>query len=309
MKLYLNFAFLENLVMSDDQTDRHIDIKRLLSSPQSGMELIVDFDPEEVYRNPDQRTVFRQIAQKLPTWDANFLTNCQTKEFHETGEANLFFIDEDRAEIVQEYGCFCVSTNCLEKADFLFHVEEIPIDKSLRSWTFLKDIKHSCNSIVITDNYFFSDEKSYLENLRSICENLMPTSLADGFLFDFTIIGYDSRKHLCSVQKHYKILCDYFEKEFSYGINLTIICDTYHDRYIFTNYYSIKSGQGFALFKDQRLLPGKQTTIDFKSITHKGRLSSAAQTRLVQLQKCIAINRTERMADKFAGSRKNRLLQ
>lgn len=313
MKLYLNFAFLENLLLAEEQTDRHFYIKKLLSSPQTGIELIVDFDPEEAYKDPERRVILRQVAQKLPVWNTEFLTDCLTKEFHEAGESKLFFVDDTHLLIEKQYGCFCVSTTCLEKADFLFSSEEFRIDKNQKDWSNLRNIKHPCNALVLTDNYLFSNKKNisdntYLENVKSLCEALIPASLKEGFKFDFTIIGFDSN-NLRAIHTEYNTLSDYFQKQFPYPVNLTIIRDTYHDRYLFTNYYRIASGQGFALFKNQRLLPGKETTVHCKAITHEGRLSSADQTRREELQKCIASNRTERMPDRFAGSRQNRLLQ
>lgn len=137
----------------------------------------------------------------------------------------------------------------------------------------------------------------------------MPATLAKGFKFDITLIGYDARNDFRSIHDQHKMLTDYFKINFSYPINLSIIRESYHDRYIFTNYYRIASGNGFALFKNKRILPGKDTTVHCKSLAHEGRLSSMNQTRLEELQKCVAINRTDRMPDKFAGDKQNRLLQ
>ena len=316
MKVYVNLSFLENLFLAEEQTERHFYIKKLLSSSQSSVEVIVDVDIEKAYKEADRdieksatRTFLRQIAQKFPVSDLTFLTACQTKEFHESGEPKLFFVDGISLTINQEFGCFYVSTTCLEEADFLFYAEEIRIDKNQRDWSILKNIKHPCNALVVTDNYLFSDQDSYLENIKSICENLMPATLAKGFKFDVTLIGYDSKNEFRSIQTQYKALGSYFKDKFPYPVNLSIIRDTYHDRYIFTNYYRIASGNGFALFKNKQLIRGKETTIHCKSLAHEGRLSSTHQASNDEMQKCVAINRTDRMPDKIAGDRKNRLLE
>ncbi len=308
MKLYVNFAFLENLVLAEEQTERHFYIKKLLSSPQAGVELIIDVDAETAYADPDKRAVFRQIAQRLPTTDVTFLSACQTSQFHESGETRLLFVDDVALAIIEDFGCFVVSTICLERSDFLFYAEDIRVDSSLRDWSMLNGIKHPCNAIVLTDNYLFSDKDSYLENITSICENLMPDTLTENFSFDFTLIGYDAKNEFRPVKDQYNILSDYFRTKFSYPVNLTIIRSTYHDRFIFTNYYCITSGNGFALFKNRQLIAGKQTTLHCKALTLEGRLSSMRETRNDELQKCVAINRTDRMPDKIAGNRINRLL-
>lgn len=137
----------------------------------------------------------------------------------------------------------------------------------------------------------------------------MPVTLAKGFKFDLTLIGYDAKNHFRSIQDQQKVLTDYFKVKFAYPVNLSIIREMYHDRYIFTNYYRIASGNGFTLFKNKQLIAGKQTTVQCKSLAHEGRFSSMQQTRSEELKKCIAINRTERGLDKFAGDRQNRLLQ
>ena len=317
MKIYVNLIFLENLFLADEETDRHINIKKLLGSSQSAFEIIVDVDIEKIYQEAltdptkrEARTFLRQIAQKLPTSDLTFLTACQNINFYESGEPKLFFVDDVPLDISQNFGCFYVSSDCLELADFLFYAEEIRIDKKQRDWSSLKDIKHPCNAIVVTDNYMFSDGDTYLENIRSICESLMPATLASGLKFDVTLIGHNPNKDFLPVKGQHKILANYFKSTFVYPVNLTIIRDTYHDRYIFTNYYRITSGNGFALFKNGQLLPGKRTTVHCKSLAHEGRLSSTYQTRSEELKECAAINRRNGEASgRMAGDGQNRLLQ
>lgn len=310
MKLYVNFAFLENLLLAEEQTDRHFYIRKLLSSPQPGVELVIDVDAEAMYQNPEKRAIFRQIAQRLPVTDTTFLSACQAKQFHESGESKLFFVDDVPLDISQRFGCFHASSSCLELADFLFYAEEIRIDKQQRDWSSLKNVKHPCNALVVTDNYLFSDKDTYLENIKSICENLMPAALTTGFKFDVTLIGHNPNKDFQPVQDQHKILADYFKNQFTYPVNLTIVRETYHDRYIFTNYCRITSGNGFALFKGRQLLPGKRTTVHCKSLALEGRLSSTYQTRNEELKECSAINRRNGQASgRMAGDGLNRLLQ
>ncbi|RIV25190.1 hypothetical protein DYU11_07710 [Fibrisoma montanum] len=310
MKVYVNLAFLENLFLYEEQTDRHFYIKNLLKSSRSNVEVIVDVDIDEAYNDPakrDVKTLLRQITQNITASDFTFSTACQNQAFHETGEPRLFFIDGLSLTIDEQFGCFYVSTDCLEKADFLFYAEELRIDRIQRDWSILNKVKHPCNALVLTDNYLFSNDTN-LENIKSICANLMPSSLAEGFRFDITLIGYDSKNDFRPIQGQYDNLMTYFKTTFPYPVNLTIIREAYHDRYVFTNYYRIASGKGFALFKNGRLSGNDETTLNCKSLAYEGRLSSTYQTRNEELLKCQKINQAERVKERLAGSRINRLL-
>lgn len=309
MKVYVDLTFLENLFLAEE-TERHFYVKKLLSSAQSAVEVIVDVDVEEVYKDPEKRILYRKIAQNIVMSDPTFPVLCRTQLFHESGGPKLFFMDDLPSDISQRFGCLCMSSSCLEISDFLFYAEEIRIDRQQRDWSSLKNIRHPCNALVVTDNYLFSDKDTYLENIKSICENLMPATLANEFKFDVTLIGYDAKNDFRPIQDQHKALVDYFRDKFSYSINLTIIRDTYHDRSIFTNYYRITSGNGFALFKSKQLLPGKQTTVHCKSLAHEGRLSATRQTIDEELKQCAAISRRNGEASgRMAGDGLNRLLQ
>ena len=307
MKIYVNLAFLENLFLAEEQTDRHFYMKRLLNSQQPGVEVITDVDIEEAYKDPEKRPILRQIAQRLPLTEANFVADCQIESFHHSGEPKLVFADDVSLAIDQKFGCFHASTASLEKADFLFHAEELRMDGSQRDWSILKQIKHPCNALVLTDNYLFSSNQP-LENIQSICVHLMPESLAE-LSFDLTIIGCDKNRDRIPLMTFYEPLLKYLQNQFSYPINLTIIRALHHDRYIFTNYYRIASGAGFALFENRKIPTTKQTTLNCKSVIYEGKLSSMHQNRKEELAKCMSINRENGEASgRLLGNKINRLL-
>lgn len=307
MKLYVNFAFLENLLLAEEQTDRHFYIKKLLSSPQPGVELVIDIDAEEAYQDPDKRTIFRQIAQRLPITDTTFLLACQTKQFHESGESKLFFVDDVPLLIERQFGCFFVSTSTLEKADLLFYAEPFRINRSQRDWSVLRNVKHPCNALILTDNYLFANDTAH-ENIVSILAALMPDELTGAIDFHLTIIGY-SAKDFKSIQKQADEVLTLLKPKFTYPIRLTIIRADHHGRYIHTNYFRVFSEKGFGLFKNKRISDSNETSLDCQPLTLSGRYAAVLSTRNEELQKCVAINRTERMPDKIAGNRVNRLLQ
>jgi hypothetical protein len=79
-------------------------------------------------------------------------------------------------------------------------------------------------------------------------------------------------------------------------------------RSIHTNYTRFWSDQGFILFKNNSLINGKETTVEFSSIGEFGRESCTYKIRDDELKKCKKICQVERMPDKLIGTRKNRLL-
>lgn len=310
MKVYVNLAFLENLYLAEEQTNRHFYIKKFLSSSQSAIELIIDVDIEEAYKDPDKhetRILLRQIAQKLPVPYPNFLSACQTKEFHESGEPKLFFVDDIPLTINQQFGCLFVSTSTLDRADLLFYAEPFRINRSQQDWSVLEKIKHPCNALILTDNYLFTNDIAH-ENIVSILLALMPDELLGGIDFHLTIIGY-SDKDRSSVQRQADEVLTLLKAKFTYPIRLTIIRADHHGRYIHTNYFRIFSEKGFGLFKNRSISSNNETSLDCQPITLSGRYANVLSTRNDELQKCVAINRTERMPDKIAGDRRNRLLQ
>lgn len=300
MKIILDFEFLENFFLNEDDSERHFYLTRLLSSANSPSELVVNFDFEEAYRDPEKRPLFRKIAQKLPISDLDILNRAKEKGFHETNEANLFFVENADFNF-EQYGCFSMTTSNLEKADHLLRVEDIRINSTMRDWSFLNTYRIPCNSIVITDNYLLSNDAN-LENTISILKNLMPRSLSIDF--NLTIIGYNSKDNKGINDYHLKI--ENALSELPYNVILTIIRENHHGRSIHTNYTRFLTEKGFALFSNRRIKPSDETTLSIGSIFNFTTNSDFA--RKAELKECQRINRTDRMPDKLAGTRINRLL-
>lgn len=305
MKIYVDWQFLENLFLAKE-TERHYLVKQLLSRANPEAEVIINIDVEDAYADPEKQIIIRQIARNLPLTDSSFLIDCQSVDFHRSGTLKLFFVDSISLEITERFGCFAVSTTKLEEADWLFYTEPFRIDHKQRDWSILKKIKHPCNAIVITDNYLLVNDKT-LENTLSILSQLMPDTLTDGFTFHLTIIGY-SAKDNSNIKAQAKEILEALRRIFLYNISLSIIRADHHGRYIHTNYYRIISEKGFGLFQRERIRPDDETSVECQPLTIRGRYASVLATRSEELRKCVAINRTERMSDKFDGNRINRLL-
>jgi hypothetical protein len=301
MKIILDFDFLEKFFLDEDDSERHFYITRLLSSASCSSELILCFDYEEAFNDPNKRPIFRKISQKLPISDLSILDKAKKNEFHETDEANLFFLESNSFDY-EQFGCFSMNNDSLEKADNLLRAEDIRISSTMRDWSFLNSYRIPCNSIVITDNYLLSNDEN-LENTISILKSLMPKKLSIDF--HLTIIGYDAKKHFKKIEDSYSMLLKELSV-FSYNVVLTIIREDHHGRLIHTNYTRFLTEKGFALFSNRKIKPKDETTLSVGSVFTFSINSDFA--RKAELKVCQQMNRTERMPDKLAGSRINRLL-
>lgn len=301
MKIIVDLAFLTNFFLSEEDSDRYVYLKRLLTSQDSPAEIVVNFDFEEAYNDPEKRILFRKIAQKLPKLDREILFKSQSKEFYETREAKLFFIDSTPLDM-EQFGCFSITSHCLEKAENLLQTQDLRVNDPKRDWSFLSTFKAPCNAIILTDNYLFSSDLDY-ENIVSILKSLMPTRLSIDF--DLTIIGFDPKQAHKSIQDQHNNLLSRLS-DLPYHINLTIIREDHHGRYIHTNYTRFQSEKGFGLFKNRKISPNNETSISFGSVFSFTK--NSYQTRNSEIEKCTKINQVERMADRFSGSKTNRLL-
>ncbi len=301
MKIYLNLPFLENFYLSE-QTDNHFYLNKILTNKDNNIELIVDFDFEEIYKDSSKRAIFRQIAQKIPIFDDSFINKSQFKEFHEDSTPKLFFIDNENLDVENNFGCFHTTSNKIENCEWLYNTEDFRIDKTLSDWSILNKIKHPCNALILTDNYLFTNDSNY-ENLISVLKNLLPRQMMRGFDFDLTLIGYNKDDSI-NIPNTKKEILERLRVIFNYKIKLTILRRKHHGRYIFTNYYRINSERGFCVFRNNGILDEKmETSIDCKALTVFGKHSSTLQTRNDELAIC------KDMADKVFSYKINRLLK
>ena len=304
MKIYLDLPFLEDFLLTNDDSDRHYRLKRLLCSTESPAELFVDFDFEEAYKDPEKRALFRQITKRLPRSDLQIIDKANQATFHESATPNLFFMNSENLSVTK-FGCFHLQSQSLEKANALIYPEKYRVDSTLKDWSFMNSCNLPCNSLILTDNYLFSNDETY-ENTFSILVALMPQKLSIDF--DLTLIGYDAKKSFKSIQEQSVKILSQLKKHFSYHINLTIVREDHHGRYINTNYTRFQSEKGFGLFKNNKIKSADETTIEFSSIGEFGRESSTYKIRNEELKKCRSICRVERGNDRVIGTRKNRLL-
>lgn len=301
MQVIVDFEFLSSFFLKDDDSDRHFYLTRLLTSVDSPAEIIVNFDFEAVYSDPEKRAIFRKIAQKMPISDLTILEKAKQKEFYESKNASLFFVNDENLD-VEQFGAFSITTKQLERADNFLQSEDLRIDSQKKDWAFLSRFKIPCNAIILTDNYLFSNDVNY-ENMISILKSLMPSRLS--IEFHLTIIGSDPKKAFKSISDQHRSLLSKLS-HLPYHVNLTIIREDHHGRYIHTNYTRFHSEKGFGLFENGKISKSDETSIAISSVFSFTK--NSYQTWKAEIEKCEKINRVERIADRLTGNRINRLL-
>lgn len=223
--------------------------------------------------------------------------------------------EEECKNLEEKYGLFFVSTDKLEKVNFLIKSEIVQIKKSekyLYGWGSIHNLKHTFNAMIIADNYILKDSFAY-NNLIDLFNTLMPKKLRN-IPFHLTIITQKNHYNE-DLKKILSNLDSFLKNQFEYNIELSIILFNYksdfHDRNIITNYSWISSGAGFDLFKNKK--SKYDTQIKFYPLTTL--LSNPAGNSILEIYNNLQaqfkkINRKEKdngVVD-YAGSKKNRLL-
>ena len=63
MTLYLDFEFLENFLLSNDESELYVRLKSFIKDSKN--ELVLNFDPLDYYQDPEKQIIVRHIAQRL----------------------------------------------------------------------------------------------------------------------------------------------------------------------------------------------------------------------------------------------------
>ena len=327
MEIYIDKAFLDKFYAKyDAENDTHKNLRKFISKANMG-KVFLDFDysTREEYDKATTENPFLDelIDVKSYTITSTFKEDCRNVNFYETGSASKYFFVEgiNNQEIEDNYGCVAISSNELEKVDFLLNWLILPISKKKNfpnNWDFLDRFKHPCNAMVLTDNYLFDyNAQEMKENLIPFLKKLLPKTLE--IEFQLTIIGKDTKKTIDFKQK--KVEIEKALEAFNYPINLTIIPEAVHDRNIFTNYYWINSGVGFSIFKVEggrlklkndsmfTFYPISYINTDFKayfSESTKVVADSVLSCRNEILDNCKKMNQKDFL--ELAGNKRNRLL-
>ena len=175
-----------------------------------------------------------------------------------------------------ELGVVVLNNNLVKDCAHLFRDNgtEFPSDKA-KDWDFLKHLNkvfpsiNICNSMIIVDNYLFSDDvknednEKVKYNLLPILKILLPNSLAEGEIFEIAVFTGEDKERSFEIQLNYfrsfitKIRPNLEVKICFYGKTQK----EFHDRAILTNNVWMSSGHGFDIFGRSKDV-GKPTTIN-----------------------------------------------
>ncbi len=282
MEIYIDRLFIEKFAHQDSHP-LHDKLRLFLRRPQTGKKFI-NFDSFEEFKEAAiENPVLEMLIDSSPlSLRPNFQTEMREASFYDSRNSVLFFNEEeDSDELEANFGCIFINSDSLNKAHFLFNWHLIPFTRSnprYSNWSFMTQLRHPCNALVITDNYLFakgSYEKNRTqldENLLEILYNIMPKTLIIDF--HLTIIGSPTKqiadKEYVFLENYlnriHEYLIDQLSKKFKYDIKLSIVIAPFHDRNILTNYAWLNSGNSFTYFEDGYL--HSNTNLMFQPVTH-----------------------------------------
>ncbi len=304
MDVYLDYEFLENFLLSEDESELFVRLKSFIRDPKNKNNLILNFDPLDCYADPERQIIARHLSQRL---DAKIEVNLLTKKIDfiaQNANTCSFFLSNLIEDGIDDYGYLHAKSNDYQSLEKVLFSDNLPITSHYQNWNFLQTYKVPCNAIVISDNYLFTNDIGY-ENLKSILRNLLPEKLK--ITFDLTIIGYDPKKQFIQIQKTYQEISAFLKATFNYNINLTIIREDSHERAIYSNLAKFSTHKGFSLFNNTRIRSKDELTLSYNPVGAKTLSGTSMKSFSIEIEKLKKIARVQRMADKEIGNKQNRL--
>jgi hypothetical protein len=156
------------------------------------------------------------------------------------------------------------------------------------------------NSLIIADNHFLKNEKTYFQNIFQILESFLPHKLFQQD-FHFTVITH---KELLNPKDKYDLIRKFLDQlKMPYNIKFGLyLADKIkpHDRDLISNYFRINVGHSFELFNEYRR-PNKDTSITYFPIN-----SESSPATHFKLLKTFASYTKEAIC---IGDKNNRLIE
>ncbi len=275
---------------------------------------------EDLKKQAKDNPFLERLIESLPECDfqADLLININSPEFPVSGSPfkliltgeNTASCDDKRKRFGLEY---LNPANLADRWQLYYsqrpdkcrtttYNSEIPEEQRFDTWEKIKTFGHPLNSIILIDLYFLTwkTEKDLDENIRNnflpLFENLLSESANETSIeimivsiFDKTPPLEQKKKVLLSQSK----LEDQVSHKTNKAIKVNIIAYSkseaprgvkLHDRMIITNYFYIKSGEGFNIFntEDSRKIIKTCTDIEFIFI-HNFQYLNSALSNLRQL--------------------------
>jgi hypothetical protein len=256
--IYIEKDAVENITLFNEEFDHWNQVFL------SGIDLCINISDEELEEklmNPEDPLflAFNSSAtMKLPVALNNFFESIyEDSAIISEKPTGIFFLDFEKnqcEELSKKYGVSVFPVDKIPKTAFdgHYYLEVNKNDTFKEGWKeVVKFEKPLSNSLIITDNYFFSNEDSGFN--RGI-SNLIP--FLDAYLPDFLELTYQvaiiagvNNKSKEWWIKEYGRLCTKLSALRDYQIELEIILTkSVHARKLISNYSRGKTDQGYAIF-------------------------------------------------------------
>lgn len=270
--VYCDYEFLEEFINQlkgkdlieylNSGDDYGIDLYRLLFN-SSKIEL--NKTAEEINQLSNTNPYFKKLLKSQSLISSNI--NTSTLDFEQIMPNMVFFlgISQIEAEKLREkYGMWFFSKANLTETKKLFVLENHNFNTSkenpFKDFGFFYSYRHPCNSLVITDDYFFTSGNTFDENavekyLKPILRRIIPQKLE----VDFQITIISTQKYFTVDEKRIKDILNIVKPE-GIRIKLNFINFDFHERHIFTNYYKITADKGL------KTKFGEKNAFEFRTI-------------------------------------------
>lgn len=254
---------------------------------------------EEIMEQEEASLFFNDIIQESKVADFVFLPELTESDCLESclnnGGFKLFLMELDSDACIKlenQYGYRFIPSHQVEEKWSQFEKDKstkktiaLPVDEddddTFNTWNDLKFIsQYPNNSIIVSDKYILSDKShsQLKENIIPLLDALLPKSLTN--TLSITILSEEilSQKKGQSLRDNaievHRILNRTFAKYKDLKIKFSIVGydkvyntsnqPKIHDRHIYTNYFTIKSGIGFNLFhQGNRKIEDSEIDIEF----------------------------------------------
>lgn len=275
MEVFLDKDFISNF-WNISSSDKPIidDFKDTIFKKAKNFCLKTNFSSfEEIRENEEYSVIMEMLFESIPELEfsdqlqkSDWLDN----ELNANGGYKLFLIELEQKECEAytkrtgfEFICTGNLSSCWKKylnKEIEKSLLNLGNDKDpdvLNNWEDLSFVRQSpTNSIIVVDRYIFrnSNYQKIEENLYPLLEAIIPIDICGSL--DILIIAEDIsqllfqriNRHFAKFQKKIVIKFSFIKWAYDFMDNQSI-----HDRFIYTNYYTIYSGPGFNLFNNNVL--------------------------------------------------------
>ena len=298
MKVFLDKAFIHNYWDNNTSDSIKDDFQKEFLRKSKGFTVITNYSSlEEIMANDEDFTIIEILFEGVPhlMYGADFSKE-GLKTLSQSNDFKLFFIDlSEGDDSLFEMGLgylFVTNKSFGDKWSFFMqkkrieYITSLPADNNdediFNEWDDLSFISKVPNhSIFIVDKYILSDKtgNKLSDNLIPLLEHLLPQKYNG--VFHISILSekiMENEKSKTIQQRaetvHRKLNTHFARYKDRFSFKFTIIHynpdfnpsknSDLHDRYIYTNYFTIESPKGFDLFKGkERKLVNSKVTVHF----------------------------------------------